>query len=72
MDVRVQTKGYGLMFVDSLPKCTTVRGPLADLAGQAAKWLAREPVIEKGKQDTEEELADELEYVPFDELFGQT
>jgi DNA polymerase-3 subunit epsilon/ATP-dependent DNA helicase DinG len=72
MDVRVQTKGYGLMFVDSLPKCTTVRGPLADLAGQAAKWLAREPVIEKERQDTEEELADELEYVPFDELFGQT
>ena len=72
MDVRVQTKGYGLMFVDSLPKCTTVRGPLADLAGQAAKWLAQEPVVEKGKQDTDEERADELEYVPFDELFEQT
>jgi predicted DnaQ family exonuclease/DinG family helicase len=71
-DVRVQTKGYGPMFIDSLPKCTTVQAPLADLAGQATKWLAREPVIGEGKQDEEEALTNELEYVPFDELFDQT
>ena len=71
-DVRVQTKGYGPMFIDSLPKCTTVRGPLADLPGQAAKWLAREPLIRQEDSGTPTESTDELEYVPFDELFEQT
>jgi DNA polymerase-3 subunit epsilon/ATP-dependent DNA helicase DinG len=68
-DVRVQTKGYGPMFVDSLPKCTTVSGPLADLYGQAARWLAREPLTGQTDRERPGESTDELEYVPFDELF---
>jgi Rad3-related DNA helicase len=67
MDVRVQNKGYGPMFIDSLPKCTTIRGPLADLPGQAAEWLAREPAKREGEQLATQEPTDEVEYVPFDE-----
>ncbi len=71
-DVRVQTKGYGPMFIDSLPRCTTVVGPLADLPAQAAKWLAREPLSRQRQSGPSDEPTDELEYVPFDELFEQT
>ena len=71
-DVRVQTKGYGPMFIDSLPKCTTVSGPLVDLPEQAARWLAREPLSLQRHTQTPNEPTDELEYVPFDELFEQT
>ena len=71
-DARVQTKGYGPMFIDSLPKCTTVSGPLADLPEQAARWLAREPLSLQRHTQTPNEPTDELEYVPFDELFEQT
>lgn len=70
-DVRVQTKGYGHMFIDSLPKCTTVTGPLAELPEQAAKWLAREPLSQRRQPEPADEATDELEYVPFDELFEQ-
>jgi DNA polymerase-3 subunit epsilon/ATP-dependent DNA helicase DinG len=71
-DVRVQTKGYGAMFVDSLPKCTTVRGPIADLPDQATRWLAKEPPALEQEGEAAGALTDELEYVPFDELFGET
>lgn len=70
-DVRVQTKGYGRMFIESLPKCTTVNGPLSDLPGEAAKWLAREPLSRQGQPETAQKPTDELEYVSFDELFEQ-
>jgi ATP-dependent DNA helicase DinG len=38
-DVRVLTKNYGRAFIDSLPRCTVRRGPLARLPGTAARWL---------------------------------
>jgi len=71
MDRRVQTKRYGDLFLNSLPQCTTVRGPLAELPQQAARWIdegigpeadAREEV------DNAVDDSDELEYVSFDEL----
>jgi DNA polymerase-3 subunit epsilon/ATP-dependent DNA helicase DinG len=68
-DVRVQTKAYGPMFIDSLPTCTTVSGPLADLPEQAARWLASEPMSAQDRLETSYKVTDELEYVPFDELF---
>jgi DNA polymerase-3 subunit epsilon/ATP-dependent DNA helicase DinG len=39
LDRRLLTKAYGKLFIDSLPRCTTRVGPLADLPGAAAKWL---------------------------------
>jgi DNA polymerase-3 subunit epsilon/ATP-dependent DNA helicase DinG len=38
-DRRVISKGYGRMFIDSLPRCTLRRGRLADLPRAAAEWL---------------------------------
>jgi len=38
-DRRVLTKKYGRYFIDSLPKCTTRTGSLAELPRAAAKWL---------------------------------
>ena len=38
-DRRVLTKKYGRYFIDSLPKCTTRTGSLAELPKVAAKWL---------------------------------
>jgi len=38
-DRRVLTKKYGRHFIDSLPKCTTRTGSLAELPRAAAKWL---------------------------------
>jgi ATP-dependent DNA helicase DinG len=39
LDRRVTSKRYGQAFVDSLPQCTTFRGPLAQLATLAARWI---------------------------------
>ncbi len=41
LDRRVLSKNYGQQFIDSLPPCTTVRGPLANIPGQAGQWLAQ-------------------------------
>jgi predicted DnaQ family exonuclease/DinG family helicase len=38
-DRRVVGRGYGSLFVDSLPECTVERGPAADLPIRAASWL---------------------------------
>lgn len=38
-DRRILSKPYGRAFLDSLPRCTVRRGPLADLPGAAARWL---------------------------------
>jgi predicted DnaQ family exonuclease/DinG family helicase len=38
-DRRVVGRGYGSLFIDSLPECTVERGPAADLPARAAKWL---------------------------------
>ncbi len=66
MDRRVLTKRYGEMFLRSLPDCTTVKGPLADLPRQAAMWIDHGPVAGvKGSTDGEQEL----EYVPMEEFW---
>ena len=41
LDRRVTSKQYGKMFLDSLPECTVVRTPLADMPRRAADWLAK-------------------------------
>jgi ATP-dependent DNA helicase DinG len=38
-DNRVITKRYGQAFLESLPRCTVRRGPLADLPRIAAEWI---------------------------------
>jgi predicted DnaQ family exonuclease/DinG family helicase len=38
-DRRVVGRGYGSLFIDSLPECTVERGPAADLPVRAAAWL---------------------------------
>jgi DNA polymerase-3 subunit epsilon/ATP-dependent DNA helicase DinG len=40
LDKRVLTKAYGKVFLDSLPRCTVRRAPLAQLPKEAASWLA--------------------------------
>jgi ATP-dependent DNA helicase DinG len=39
LDRRVVSKGYGRIFLDSLPPCTKKAAPLAQLAREAAKWI---------------------------------
>jgi DNA polymerase-3 subunit epsilon/ATP-dependent DNA helicase DinG len=39
LDKRVTSKGYGRLFLESLPECTVYRGPLADMPTQARRWL---------------------------------
>jgi DNA polymerase-3 subunit epsilon/ATP-dependent DNA helicase DinG len=39
LDKRVMTKGYGRLFIESLPQCTLRQGPLNNLARQAGEWL---------------------------------
>ncbi len=39
MDKRLTSKGYGTAFLESLPPCEVVRGPLADLAKTAKAWV---------------------------------
>jgi len=42
LDRRLQSKAYGQLFLDSLPECTTRRGPLAQLPPAAARWIERQ------------------------------
>jgi DNA polymerase-3 subunit epsilon/ATP-dependent DNA helicase DinG len=44
LDRRVLSKRYGRTFVDSLPPCSEVRGPVDVLGQLAADWLAGRPV----------------------------
>jgi ATP-dependent DNA helicase DinG len=39
LDKRVMTKGYGRLFIESLPQCTLKQGPLNNLAREAGQWL---------------------------------
>lgn len=39
MDRRLDTKSYKDMFLNSLPRCTMQKGPLANLADEASLWL---------------------------------
>jgi ATP-dependent DNA helicase DinG len=69
MDRRVQTKSYGRMFINSLPTCTTVYGPMVDLPNQAAQWLSQDGAVVTGAAGAPTIVEDgELEYVSFDDL----
>lgn len=68
MDRRLQSKAYGQLFIASLPPCTTVRGPLADLPGYAARWIEVGTAPVEGKGDVSRVSEGELEYVSFDDL----
>jgi Rad3-related DNA helicase len=69
MDGRVLTKRYGELFLESLPRCTTVRGPLADLPESAATWLEHGvSLMQEDHTETLKEDDGELEYVSFDDL----
>jgi DNA polymerase-3 subunit epsilon/ATP-dependent DNA helicase DinG len=69
MDSRVLTKRYGELFLESLPACTTVRGPLADLPQAAATWLEEGVSLMPTEQTSAPEVDDgELQYVSFDDL----
>lgn len=50
LDRRLLTKRYGAAFLNSLPKCTVHKGPLAKLPQMAAKWIDAGP----GALDTED------------------
>jgi len=39
MDKRVLSKQYGRYFINSLPNCTKIIGPIDDLPRKAARWL---------------------------------
>jgi DNA polymerase-3 subunit epsilon/ATP-dependent DNA helicase DinG len=41
LDSRVWRKEYGQQFLDALPECTVRRTPLANLAGEVRKWMAK-------------------------------
>lgn len=69
MDRRVLTKRYGEMFLRSLPACTTVKGPLADLPSRAAAWIDKGPVARAQEHAAETEGEDEVEYVPMEEFW---
>ena len=43
LDRRVLSKRYGRGFINSLPPCAEVRGPIAELGPTAADWLATPP-----------------------------
>jgi DNA polymerase-3 subunit epsilon/ATP-dependent DNA helicase DinG len=43
MDKRVLTKRYGAKFLNSLPRCTTVRTSLAEIPHTAAQWIDAPP-----------------------------
>jgi predicted DnaQ family exonuclease/DinG family helicase len=44
-DGRVVGRGYGSLFIDSLPECTVRRGPAADAPAIAARWLEERRVV---------------------------
>jgi DNA polymerase-3 subunit epsilon/ATP-dependent DNA helicase DinG len=39
LDKRILSKQYGRLFIESLPRCNTIRGSVLNLPEQAAKWL---------------------------------
>ncbi len=41
-DKRLQTKGYGSAFLDSIPLCNVVRGSSRELPSRVARWLGRD------------------------------
>ena len=47
LDKRVQTRAYGRAFLQSLPPCTVVRGPLDLLPSEAEMWIKHRTVAHK-------------------------
>lgn len=45
LDKRVQSKGYGKLFLESLPECTIHKGPLMNLPAAAREWIERPAAI---------------------------
>jgi DNA polymerase-3 subunit epsilon/ATP-dependent DNA helicase DinG len=41
LDRRVLTKKYGRLFLESLPRCTLLQGPTANLGREVTRWLGR-------------------------------
>ena len=41
LDKRLTSKGYGKLFLESLPECTTHKGPLMNLPATAHSWVER-------------------------------
>jgi DNA polymerase-3 subunit epsilon/ATP-dependent DNA helicase DinG len=73
MDKRLQTKRYGELFLESLPRCTVIRGALADLPQSAAMWIDEGRSLPGLVERSPESKAAgpeqaELEYVSFDDL----
>ena len=45
LDKRVQSKGYGKLFLESLPECTVHKGPLMNLPAAAREWIEHPTAI---------------------------
>ena len=43
LDRRLRSKGYGRMFLESLPACSVSEAPAAQLPGIIVRWLAARP-----------------------------
>ena len=41
LDKRVTSKGYGKLFLESLPDCTVQKAPLMNLPAAARQWVER-------------------------------
>ena len=39
LDHRILSKSYGTMFINSLPKCTTVKGPIVEMYDAISEWI---------------------------------
>ena len=48
LDKRLLTKRYGAAFLNSLPRCTVRKGPLAELPRLAATWIDTGPFVSEG------------------------
>lgn len=49
LDKRLLTKRYGAAFLNSLPRCTVHKGPLANLPAMAASWIDNGPFTSETK-----------------------
>ena len=39
LDRRITSRAYGQAFLNSIPPCTVVQGPLREVSGQAVRWI---------------------------------
>jgi DNA polymerase-3 subunit epsilon/ATP-dependent DNA helicase DinG len=68
MDRRIRTKRYGELFLQSLPTCTVLESPWAELPAHAARWIDEGIVPPRAVEPKEETDDDEPQYVSFDDL----